>query len=452
MYGFQIRFRKRQGEPDMFRPGGRDWALRHEGDAGNLLEVHLCHIAALAMKRPNVRPIGPLLVDRIAAAQTMYCALMDIEEHGGEAPGPNGLRLESLCNSERWEMCRTMAGDLRSGGYQPGPERKVKIPKSSGKGFRELSIQNLEDRMVARAAVIILDPLVDPTMSPFSYGFRHNRNSHWALATALALTAREGRPIWIAADVANAFDMVPHRRFLDLVRRRFPDDVAKVIDQITCSGKKRGFRQGSPASPFFFNLYADHFVDRAFQKRVADGRLLRYADDLLVLCRTVAEAEEVGAVLSQVARAGGLPLKENMAIINIESGTPIDWLGYRVQWQGGAPAITIAPKAWKKLGADFDEAHIKPFPAIRAVERINAWFDYLGPCYPAEDRDEVVAQVRSLALAQGFIELPSAQEMHDYWLQAFEQWKDTRVFVEGELSTWLAQLPTWKLGAAGGWR
>ena len=453
MYGFRPAYPPSEPldpyDPDLFTRRGIDPALSHRGSYLDALLMHQRHAQQVASGRADVHPIGPLLRPRMASAKIMYCALEEILHYGGEAPGLNGRRLAELPNSEHRDLCRFLGESLRTMRYHPGEDRKVEIPKSSGSGFRTLRIQDVEDRIVAKAVVMILQPLLDPTFSPGSFGFRSGRNTHHALAVMLSMIAAEGRTICVAADVANAFDAVPHERFLEICRKRLPRNVVTVIKRISATDPKRGLRQGSPASPFFFNVYADHFIDRAFHKCGNGGFLLRYADDLLVMCRTPAEAERARARLEQIARAAGLPLKPGTTIVDLRSGAPVDWLGYRIQWQGDEPSIMIAPKAWDSLSMAMEEAHLQPFPAIRAREIINPWFDHLGPCYPTADRDTVIAEVRRRALSQGFDEIPSVSAMHECWQHAFERWNQTRANPEYQLDQWLIRLSDWydRLGA-----
>src|ERR1019366_4129 len=99
-----------------------------------------------------------------------------------------------------------------------GKSRTVKVRKTSGNGTRQLTLLDLFDRVVQRAAVQILQPLLDPLFLPFSLGFRPNRDREHALARAEALAVTERRWCWVVEDLRNAFDLVPQRRLLNVVK------------------------------------------------------------------------------------------------------------------------------------------------------------------------------------------------------------------------------------------
>jgi integrase len=211
-----------------------------------------------------------------------------LRRHGGAAPGPNGKTYDDFTNREVWELLLAISRAIRSGTYRPGPDREVKIPKASGRGHRTLRLQNIEDRVVARAIVQIIQLLLDPGFDEYSYGYRPGLDRRHALATAIHLAETENRMRWVFEDAKDAFDNVPINRLLDIVRRRLPAaaDLWVLIERVLENDTGRGLRQGSPLAPLMLNLYLDHFLDRVWRRLLPDTPLLRSADDLLVLCRT----------------------------------------------------------------------------------------------------------------------------------------------------------------------
>jgi retron-type reverse transcriptase len=175
---------------------------------------------------------------------------------GGRAPGPDGLDLAVLDEPEKWEWARTLGAALRSGTYRAGPHREVKIPKSSGRGTRTLQIQDAADRVVQRAIVQVAQPYLDPAFSPLSFGFRPGLGREHALTTAGALMDGTGNRVGVFEDVRDAFDQVPLRRLLDVVRRRIPaDDFVALVAAVIARDGKRGLRQGGALSPLMLNVY-----------------------------------------------------------------------------------------------------------------------------------------------------------------------------------------------------
>ncbi|MDB5320479.1 MAG: Retron-type reverse transcriptase, partial [Phycisphaerales bacterium] len=166
---------------------GLDPALLHEGKGDWTLTVHRRHVAARASGCEDTPPVGPFLMGRIACASVMREAITALTADGCKAPGLDGTRLEELDNSEAWSLSRQLARSIAEPrSYRPGPDQKKLIPKEGKKGeFRELTIQRSEDRVVGKATALVLEPVVDSTFSPFSFGFRPGRHRLEAVGTAL---------------------------------------------------------------------------------------------------------------------------------------------------------------------------------------------------------------------------------------------------------------------------
>jgi hypothetical protein len=415
---------------------GRDPALDHKGRMDRVLRFHRQHVAMEASRLiEDVPATGPYLLNRFAYPATMMLAFQALLGQGPKAPGPNGLCLEHLSPSESRSLCRGLAEAVRDGVYRPGPDRVVLIPKDTAGNFRKLTIQNNEDRIVAKALALILEPILEREFWPFSFGFRPGRGAQSALATALAFAKREDRWFWLCGDAARAFDRIQHTRFLDACRKRFPPEMVQVISTIAYTGHPRGLRQGSPASPLSMNLFYDHFLDWRWNAKFPAVPLFRYADDLLILCETRNEAVVSYAELESRMVSIGTPLKSSArdSLHDLSSGEAVDWLGYRIGLSRGEPSIRIADRAWKRLRMHFEEAHCKPAPPLRAVEIIRGWLGYLGPCYSHEDKGTILDRVREMAAVQAFDELPSVQELESWWSAAHARWQRLRVREENLL-------------------
>jgi hypothetical protein len=436
MYEDLVKF---TGELEALRRG-HDPALFHVGGPRRLLNVHERH-AALAANLPDagVPPIGPLLMRRFADARTMFAAAQDLLAKGPTAAGPNGHKLQDVDTRGLWSLCRALAGSIRDGTYRPGSQRRVEIPKAGKPGqFRELTLRDVEDRVVGRGLVRILQPVLDPAFSPFAFGFRPRRSAAAALASALAFADRHSAWCWWEGDVEKAFDRVPLSQLLTACRSRLPEDVCAFIRLVADTGRRRGMRQGSPESPLLFNVFTDHFIIGPWHRRHPDTPLISYADNFLLACRSRPEALAAATELASMARCAGTPLAGSPedGICDIAAGDSLRWLGYQIENQGPQVAVRIAEKAWSRLTEHMAEAHLHPSAPLRAARSVEGWLAYLGPTFADEDTNAVLARVRAMAAEQAFEEIGSDRRLMAIWHASHRRWQK----VAAEQKSMLARL------------
>jgi hypothetical protein len=412
---------------------GLELACKHDpvnfnvGDHHRRLEQHRRSVQE-AFEKDGLRGLRAhdrVLMRRIADTRTFRCACELLLGERGKAPGPNGLSLEDLNSPEMWSMCRTLAQAVRDGAYKLGKTKMARIPKPGKLGqFRSITLQTVEDRVVAKGTGLILQPITELHASPFSFGYRPGRNRMHALATALALARRDKRWVWVKADVEKAFDRVPVGRLTSVLRKYFPEDVVSFLRKISNTGRKQGIFQGSPLSPLLFNLYADHTLGQPWQLNFPNDILIRYADDLLIPCLTETDAEQRLAELSRLTISAGIPLKKenDSAISNIEAGQSLTWLGYSVRREANRLTIRISDRAWDQLDLGFAKTHLQPASPLRAIEVVLGWIAQLGPCYQFEDPKAVFTHIRAVAAAQAFDELPSDEILSEQWRSAETDW------------------------------
>src|SRR5207249_3057897 len=207
------------------------------------------------------------------------------------------------------------------------------ISKGPGRGGRPLVLSNVEDRVVERAVVSILQPLLDPQFDDRSFGYPPRRGMQHALAQAERHVPKEQRRVWLTEDAKDAFLNVPLSRLLQVVRGLLPaDDLIELIKRVLGGNKVPGLRQGGPLSPLMLNLYLDHFLDGPWRCDQPKLPLLRVADDLLVPCRSEAQARKARAELERLLVPAGMPLKgtEATAICVLCADIPVDWLGVAI--------------------------------------------------------------------------------------------------------------------------
>ena len=228
--------------------------------------------------------------------------------------GAAGIDRVTLAAVEQYGVDRLLdelAADLKAGSYRPLPARRVFIPKPGSQERRPLSIPTVRDRIVQTALKTVIEPIFEADFEPCSFGFRPRRAAHDALQVLIDEAAR-GRRWVVETDIANCFEAIPHDRLMQAIEERIVDRQilkllrvllrAGVMEEGTVRRSISGTPQGGVVSPLLCNVYL-HRLDRDWQTR-GRGVLVRYADDLVVMCRTETEAQRALAALrTQIGRA-----------------------------------------------------------------------------------------------------------------------------------------------------
>jgi group II intron reverse transcriptase/maturase len=259
--------------------------------------------------------------------------------------GAAGIDRQTIADVEEYGVAKLLDGlaaDLKDGSYRPLPACRVFIPKPGRPGEqRPLSIPSVRDRVVQAALRTVIEPIFEADMLECSFGFRPGRSAHDALQV-LVDEAWDGRR-WVAeSDVSDCFGTIPHDGLMSAIEERVVDrHVLKLLRAMLRSGVMQdgavrrsvtGTPQGGVISPCLCNVYL-HRLDRQWTERGA-GVLVRYADDLLALCRTRAEAEAALAALRVILAEMGLELKDaKTRIVHLEEGGEgVDFLGFHHRW------------------------------------------------------------------------------------------------------------------------
>jgi group II intron reverse transcriptase/maturase len=238
-------------------------------------------------------------------------------------------------------MLGELVADLREGCYRPLPGRRVWIPKPGTGERRPLSIPAVRDRVVQAALRIVIEPIFEADFLPCSFGFRPKRAAQDALQVLID-EAWWGRRWVVETDIASCFEAIPHDRLMAVIEKRVCDrHVLKLLRAMLRAGvleegsvwhRETGTPQGGVVSPLLANVYLNQ-LDRAWQRQ-GRGVLCRYADDLVVMCRSRQEAEQALTALRTVLGELGLALKEaKTRIVHLEEGGEgLDFLGFHHRW------------------------------------------------------------------------------------------------------------------------
>jgi RNA-directed DNA polymerase len=321
--------------------------LRHDvcGDGGT---------EAAAIEEPQAltaidqaRALTQCLMEEVIDRDNLNRAYRRVKANKG-APGVDGMSVRDLRD---WivEHKQELIAMLLDGSYQPQPVRGVEIPKPGG-GMRQLGIPTVVDRLVQQAILQVLEPILDPTFSDSSFGFRQGRGAHDALAQASRYVA-EGRRIVVDMDLEKFFDRVNHDILMARLARRVSDKrLLKIIRRFLEAGllqqgvsveRHEGTPQGGPLSPLLANLLLDD-LDKELEAR--GHCFCRYADDCNIYVRSQAAGERVLASLTEFLE-GKLRLRVNRTKSAVAPVEERKFLGHRLLASG---TLTIAPTSLER--------------------------------------------------------------------------------------------------------
>jgi group II intron reverse transcriptase/maturase len=294
----------------------------------------------------------------VQRADVLTAAWRRVKANAGAA-GVDGVSIEELAADAQVEAAwlNTLREELHRKTYRPAPLRRVKIPKASG-GFRGLGIPTVKDRVVQMAAYLVLMPIFEADFHPRSCGYRPGRDAHQAVE-AIREALRMGKTEVVDADLAQYFDTIPHRKLMRQVARRVSDGMilklikawlrAPIMEEEEGGGRKMkarccGTPQGGVISPLLANIYL-HPLDEGVNECRQKPRMVRYADDLVILCRP-GEGRGMKERLARWLQSRGLVLNETKTRVLQSCASGFEFLGFSFRWQQskkGTPYVHTEP-------------------------------------------------------------------------------------------------------------
>lgn len=361
-----------------------------------------------AKQEPNFRFYA--LYDRIYRRDVLETAYLMARMKNG-SPGVDNVSFEDIESSPEGisSFLDNLQEDLRTKRYKPQPVKRVYIPKPDGK-LRPLGIPCIKDRVVQGAAKLILEPIWEADFLDCSYGFRPRKGGHQA-AEAVKEAINTKKWHVYDADLASFFDTVDHDRLMELIQKRVCDrTVLKLIRMwLKCpvveedkgnkrqSRPKRGTPQGGVLSPLLANIYMHEFdkvfyVDPDSPYNKYGAVLVRYADDFVILCRTMNKDIKAWIERTLGDMLGVSLNREKTKVVNFyKRKASLDFLGFTFQYfqdlHGRANRyLTIYPskkaqyRLIDKIRRLTRSGYKKPFRTL--VADINmlttGWINYFG--------------------------------------------------------------------------
>ena len=277
------------------------------------------------------------LIDKVYRKENLLSAFKKVKRNGGTG-GVDHVSVEGYERVLDRELTQ-LSEDLKTGTYEPQAARRAYIEKPGRREKRPLGIPTVRDRVCEGAFRHVLEPIFEREFAESSHGFRPKRSAKDALRE-VERGLKAGKGYVVDADIKRYFDTIPHERLLARIAERIADgQVMGVLQQMLQRGvlenrewvaTETGTPQGGVISPLLANVYLnplDHLMQRA------GHALVRYADDLVILCTTQAEAEAAYGLLKAWVERQGISLhSEKTQIVNMsEMGAGFDFLGYRFE-------------------------------------------------------------------------------------------------------------------------
>jgi RNA-directed DNA polymerase len=353
------------------------------------------------------------------------------------APGADGVTVEEYGKNLRSHL-ESLRERVLGGTYRAPAVRRVRIPKGTGGNeTRPIGIPTTEDKVLQRAVQMLLEPLYEPIFREVSYGFRPGRSPHLALEALWQAIMQRGGGWVLDVDVRKFFDTLDHQQMLRLLQLRVSDGVicrligkwlqAGVMEEDRLTYPEQGTPQGGVISPLLSNVYLHYVLDEWFETVVqprlqGPARLIRFADDFVMVFRHKADAERVWQVLPLRFGKYGLQVHpDKTRLVDFRSpaqggtGGSFTFLGFTHYWGRSRRGRAVVQR--KTARGRF----------TRAVRSLREWCRAHRHLPVAVQHAQLVLKVRGHYLYYGLTgNLTSLTRFYEQVRRAWRYWLDRR--------------------------